>query len=192
MIMEYLNAIIEFIQGAGLLGAVISCGIITVESMFPIIPLLVFITINYIALGSVFGFITSWVFTVIGCIISYYIFKKGFGNKFEHLTENKELIKKYTKLFKNISTGKLLLIVAFPFTPAFMVNIAAGLSKMEFKKYFIALLFGKISLVIYSAYIGQSFIESFSNPWALLKILLLIGVVYLLYRIVKKVFKLNI
>lgn len=192
MIINFLNNIVEFIQNAGLLGAILSCGIITIESIFPIIPLLVFITINFLVLGNVIGFITSWIFTVIGCILSYELFKRGLGSKFEHLTENKELIKKYTKMFKNISTGKLLLIVAFPFTPAFMVNIAAGLSKMEFKKYIVAILFGKISLVFYSAYIGKSFIESITNPIALLKAFSMITIVYLLYILAKKVFKLNV
>ena len=192
MIVDFLNNIVEFIQNAGLIGAFFSCLIITIESMFPIIPLLVFITINFLVLGNALGFITSWVFTILGCILSYEIFKKGLGSKFEHLTENKQLIKKYTKMFKNISTGKLLLIVAFPFTPAFMVNIAAGLSKMDFKKYIVAILFGKISLVFYSAYIGKSFIESITNPIALLKAIAAILVVYLLYILAKKVFKLNI
>ena len=123
--------------------------------------------------------------------MSYYIFRNGFGNKFESLTSNKELINKYKNMFKNISTGKLILIIAFPFTPAFVVNIAAGLVKMDFKKYLTALLFGKISLVIYSAYLGFSLIESVTNPIALLKLIALVGGVYILYIIVKRVFKLE-
>ena len=43
---------------------------------------------------------------------------------------------------------------------------------MDFKKYFIAIVLGKISLVIYSAYIGLSFVESLTNPFAIVKIIL--------------------
>ena len=155
------------------------------------IPLLVFVTIEYMLLGPVLGFLVSWVFTVLGCVASYLIFRNGFGDKFDNLTENKELIKKYKQMFRHISTGKLLLIVAFPFTPAFVVNIAAGLVKMDFKKYLTALLFGKISLVIYSAYVGTSVVESINNPIILVKIIVLIGLVYLLYLVTKKILKIG-
>jgi len=192
MINEILNSIIEYIENAGIIGAIFSCGIITIESIIPIIPLLVFITINFMVLGNILGFIVSWIFTIIGCIISYELFKRGFGKKLEHLTEDKQTLKKYTNMFKNISTGKLILIIGLPFTPAFMVNIAAGITKMDFKKYFTALIFGKISLVIYSAFIGLSFVESLTNPYAIIKALVVLLLVYILYRIIKKVFKLNI
>ena len=62
---------------------------------------------------------------------------------------------------------------------------------MDFKKYLIALLFGKISLVIYSAYVGTSVVESINNPIILVKIAALIGGVYLLYLVAKKIFKIG-
>ena len=121
-IVEVLEKIVTFIQNSGIWGVFISCGMMTVESILPFLPLGVFITITMLVVGKFWGFIISWIFTVIGCTISYFLFKKGFGNKFEHLTENKELIKRYKKIFKDISLGKLVLIIAMPFTPAFVVN----------------------------------------------------------------------
>lgn len=188
---EIIDSIVLFVNNSGILGILLANALIFVESIFPVLPVIVFITANFMLLGNILGFLSSWIFIILGCIMSYEIFKRGFGDKFEHLTENKELLKKYKKMFKNISTGKLVLIVAFPFTPAFMVNIAAGLVKMDFKKYLTALIIGKISLVIYSAYVGLSFIESFKDPIIILKILAIILGVYILYRIVNKVFKLE-
>lgn len=190
-IKELLENLINFIQTSGLIGAIISCGLITVESIFPILPLIVFITINFLVFGNILGFAISWFFTLIGCIMSYYIFKKGFGNKFENLTENKEMLKKYKKLFKNISFINLTLLIALPFTPAFVVNIAAGLVKMDFKKYFFALLIGKISLVYYLGFIGMSLIESIKSPIVLIKIAVLLAVTYAISLAIKKVLKIN-
>lgn len=183
--------IVMFLETSGILGVFIACTIMCIESIFPVIPLAVFITINMLVLGNLWGFILSWIFTIIGCIISYFIFKKGFGNRFERLTENKELLAKYKKLFKNISTGKLVLIIAMPFTPAFMVNIVSGLVKMDFKKYFIALLIGKLSMVYFWGFVGTSLIESIHNPLILVKIAIIMIVVYLLYLIIKKILKLD-
>ena len=65
-----------------------------------------------------------------------------------------------------------------PFTPAFMVNIAAGLVKMDFKKYLIGLIIGKISLVYFWGFIGTSFVDSFKNPIILIKIVILLILSY--------------
>ena len=159
-----MNTILQFIQSTGLLGVVLSCFILSIESIIPIIPLLVFISINFIILGPVWGFLLSWIFTVLGSLLSYYIFRSRLSKKVIDYSKKNEIVEKYIKILRNLSTGKMLLIIAMPFTPAFAVNIAAGLLKVDFKKYLTALLFGKISLVIYSAYIGTTFIEGFSNP----------------------------
>ena len=191
LMIDMLNDVVYFIENSGLLGVLIACILIVFESILPILPLLVFITINFLVLGKFLGFIISWVFTILGCIMSYYIFKKGFGNKFDRLVEDKERLKKYKNLFKNITVGKLIIIISMPFTPAFMVNIVAGLVNMDFKKYFTALLFGKIALVYFWGFIGTSFVESIKNPIILIRIIIIMSLTYLLYLIVNKIFKLD-
>lgn len=186
---DFLSSIVEFIENAGSVGALIGCMFILVESIFPILPLMVFITINFLVFGNIIGFFMSWFFTIIGCIISYFIFKKGFGNKFEHLTENKKLLKKYKSIFKDISLGKLCLLIAIPFAPAFMINIAAGLVKMDFKKYFVGLLIGKVALVYFWGFIGTSFVESIGNPMILIKIGIIMLITYVISYIVNKFLK---
>ena len=189
IIIDFLNMIVEFIQNSGTFGVLFSVCFIFVESILPVLPLSVFITINFMVLGPLIGFIISWIFTVLGCIMSYTIFRKGLGNKFDNLTSNKKLLNKYKHLFKNISTTKLLLIIAMPFTPAFVVNIVCGLIKMDFKKYLIALLFGKIAMVYFWGFVGTSLVESINNPIILLKIVLIMSITYLLYVILRKVLK---
>lgn len=189
---ELTNIILTFIQNSGLFGVFLSCFILSIESIIPIIPLLVFISINFIILGPVLGFILSWIFTVLGSLFSYYIFRKKLSNKFTNLTKDNETVQRYIKILRNLSTGKILLIVALPFTPAFAVNIAAGILKIDFKKYLTAILFGKISLVTYSAYIGTSFIEGLSNPIILVNLGILILLIYVLFLIIKKTLKLNL
>ena len=121
----------------------------------------------------------------------YFIFKNGFGNKFERLTENKELLKKYKRIFKNIDIVHLTLLIAIPFTPAFMVNIAAGLVKMDFKKYFVSLLIGKIALIYFWGFIGTSFIQSIKEPIILVKIGVILLITYIISYSVTKFLKLK-
>lgn len=181
-----LNQIVEYLNSIGYLGALLGCLVILVESIIPVVPLMLFITLNFYVFGNILGFIMSWVFTCIGCTVSYLIFKNGFGNKFEYLTKDKEKINKYKKSFKNISLTNLILLIAIPFTPAFLVNIVCGLIKMDFKKYIVAILIGKISLVYFWGYIGTSLIESITNPLILIKIIILLLIMFIISKIVTK------
>ena len=187
--MKILEALVNFVQSTGPYGVVVACGLIFVESILPMMPLSVFITVNFLILGKCVGFFVSWIFTVLGCSMSYFIFKKGFGNQFENLTEDKKLIRKYRKMFKDISLGKLILVIAMPFTPAFVVNIVAGLTKMDYKKYAIGLIIGKIAMVYFWGFIGTSLVDSLKNPKILIQIVLIMIGTYLIYYLLNKIFK---
>ena len=46
--------------------------LIIIESMIPVLPLAVFITLNMVSFGPIFGFLISWLATITGCMISLY------------------------------------------------------------------------------------------------------------------------
>ena len=190
-ILELIEKIVEFIQNAGPVGVVFSCALMSIESIVPMIPLVALITINMMILGKTLGFFVSWFFTVLGCIMSYMIFKHGFGKKFDNLTEDKQTINKYKKVIRNIPFPTLVLIIAMPLTPAFVVNIVAGLLRMDFKKYLIALMIGKISMVYFLGYFGTSFVNSIKNPVLLVKVVVIMILIYGACYVINKFLKLN-
>ena len=55
----------------------------------------------------------------------------------------------------NIDFNTLVVIIAIPFTPAFLVNIAAGLSNIPIKKYIFALLIGKPFMIYRSKFVRK-------------------------------------
>ena len=188
--MEVINNIneyiINFIEAVGAWGPLLACLLIIIESIIPVLPLAVFITFNFIAFGKLLGFIFSWACTIIGCIMSFMIFRKGLHKYFnKHIKENGKVNKLMNKI-TYISFKNLVIIIALPFTPAFLVNIAAGLSDMTIKKYFYALLIGKISLVYFWGYIGSNIITMFTNPVNFLKVSLMLIIMYILSSIVNK------
>ncbi len=188
---EIFNTIIEFIESSGLIGAMLGSLLIIIESMLPVLPLMVFITINFLIFGNFIGFIISWFFTIIGCVISYTLFRNGFSKKFNKYIKDKEKLKLYTKRFNDIKFTQLTILIAIPFTPAFLVNIAAGLVNMNFKKYFYALLIGKVALVYFWGFIGTSFIDSLTNPIIMIRIIVLVLIAYLISKIVDRKLKLK-
>lgn len=159
------------------------------ESIIPVLPLAVFIAINTIVLGNVVGFLISWIGTIIGCILSFYIFRLGFY-KYIYKKPNKR-IDNFIDRVSNIKLGSLVLIMAIPFTPAFSVNIAAGLSRISFKKFLTALFISKAACVYFWGYVGSTFINSLTDISAMIKIAVMLIVSYVISIIVNKKFNID-
>jgi len=179
----------EFLLGIGIFGPILGCLCMLVESIIPIMPLFVFITINFLAFGNILGFIISWIFTVLGCLLSFFIFRKKIKNWFDGKIEKNEQFKKIMKMIDKLKLEQLAVIIAVPFTPAFMINIAAGLSKIPLKKFTIALLIGKLFMVLFWGFVGTSLIQSLTNPLAFIKVIILLIVAYISSKVVSKKFK---
>ncbi len=180
------------LQGLGVLGPIVGCFFIVIESMIPILPLFVFITLNFLAFGNIWGFIISWVFTCIGCFISFLLFRKKVQTWLFKRIKKRGLISEHTiDVITNLKFEQFATIIAIPFTPAFLVNIVAGLSKMSYKKYIGALLIGKMFLVYFWGFVGVSLIESIKNPIYLVRVLVLLLIAYVISRVVNKKFKIE-
>ena len=192
---EFLKHIDEFINSfllsIGIYGPLLGCFCILIESIVPILPLFVFITINFLVFGPILGFLISWIFTVLGCLFSFYLFRKKFQNWFLKKTKNSKKIKKIIALVNKIKIEQLTSIIAVPFTPAFLINIAAGLSKMPFKNFFVSLLIGKIFLVFFWGFVGTSLLQSLTNPYALIKVFLLVVSAFVVSKLICKKFHLE-
>lgn len=180
------------LQGLGVWGPIVGCFFIVIESMVPILPLFVFITLNFLAFGNILGFIISWVFTCIGCFISFLLFRKKVQTWLFKRIKKNGLISEHTiEVITNLKFEQLTTIIAIPFTPAFLVNIVAGLSKMSYKKYMGALLIGKMFLVYFWGFVGVSLIESIKNPIYLVRVFVLLLIAYVISRIVSKKFNIE-
>lgn len=183
--------IMNIISSSSIFGPILACILIFIESILPILPLFVFITINFIAFGYILGFIISYILTILGCIFSFYLcrglLKDYFKNKFRKNKKFDKLMKKIDKMkFSN-----LVLLIAIPFTPAFLINIATSLSEMKLKKFTIAIIIGKLSIVFFWGFIGTSLVESFKNPKILIVILIMLVITYILSKIAMKKLKID-
>ena len=189
---ELLKTIYEFIinsvNSSSFLGPVFACFLIFIESIIPVLPLFVFITVIFLKYGAIFGFILSWLFTILGCMSSYFLVKY-LANNFFKLDGPK--LKKIISMIKRVSFPELVTIIAIPFTPAFLINIAAGMAKMPTKKFILAIMIGKISLILFWGFIGTSLVDSLNNPIIMLKIVIIVLIAYIISFIVNKKFNIN-
>lgn len=193
---QAINQIVETIKNISMMSGpfvsfLVGVLIIILESMIPVLPLSVFITLNIIVFGNIVGYFISLGATLIGCTLSFFFFRKGFRTYFYKKIENQMNIKSLVRKISKIDLSSLVLIIAMPFTPAFLVNIAAGLSSMEYKKFILAALLGKTFMVYFWGFVGSTFLESFTNPKVLAELTVFMLLAYVLSRIVNKKFKIG-
>ena len=167
--------------------------LIVLESIIPALPLAVFIALNIKSYGMLLGFLISWLSTVLGCMLSFYMFRKLFQKKLYNYIKRKdsEKLDKFMNMITNISFPNLVVIVALPFTPASWINAAAGLSKINSKKFLTAIFIGKPAMVYFWGYIGKSFLESLTDISTMIKIALLLIGAFLISKFVEKKFNLR-
>lgn len=182
--------IINLITTTGSLGMMLDCLLIVSESIIPALPLGLFITVLCVNYGYVIGFLISWIFTIIGCMISYYLFQTIFKGIVDRKLRKYEFANKLLTMIDKMTFSNLVLLISLPITPAFLVNIVAGVSNMKVNKFLPALMIGKISLVAFWGYVGTSLIEALKNPMILIKVGIIIIIMFIISKIINK--KLNL
>ncbi len=181
----------DLLLSLGVYGPILGCLLILVESILPILPLSVFITLNFMSFGHVAGFIISYILTVIGCNLAFYLCKRSMKGRFEYLLKkfDKNKLLKIVANFSNIKMSNLVALLAFPFTPAFAINIFSGISDMKHKKFLVATLIAKPFMVYFWGYLGVTLIDSLTHPTYLIKVIILVVVAYVASRFVSKKFE---
>ena len=180
---SFVQLITSYLQQFGIPFGIL---LIIVESIIPALPLGVFVAFNMMAFGGGVGFIISWISTCVGCCLSYFFFNKILSKWVLKNTKKKKQLNKIVKKMQNIEFSKLVLIVALPFTPAFLVNIACGLVRMSFKKFMAAILIAKLSIVYFWGFVGKSLLESITDLKTMIILFLLLFISYVLSKIVNK------
>ena len=178
------NVVEQFNNVGPLLGSLL----IILESIIPILPLSVFIALNVLAFGLFFGFLISYISTIIGCMLAFILARKFFHKAFYNRMKEDSRAHHFMRRITKLKFSNLVLIIALPFTPAFLVNICAGLSEMSYKKFFFSIAIGKLAPVIFWGFVGDSLIESITNPMVMLKIVLLLLGTYIVSKVIDKNF----
>ena len=188
MINNLINNFVLQLSSWGLIGGFF---LILLESIIPALPLGVFIGMNMLAFGNVTGFFLSYFSTIIGCMISFSVFKYVVKDLVLRILNNKtiEKVEVYMEKIKKLDFNCLVILIALPITPASLINMAAGLAKMDSKKYLLALLIGKLAIVYFWGYIGSSILKDIKNPQVILKMIILVLIPYIISKIIEQIIK---
>lgn len=180
----------NLLESLGMYGPILGSILILFESILPILPLSVFITLNFYTFGNGLGFLISYILTVVGCNIAFYISRRILSNRMNYLLKkyDKNKFLKLVKNFSNIKMHHLVVLMAFPFTPAFLINIVSGVSKMSHKKFAIASVIAKPFMIYFWGYVGVTLIQSFTHSEYLIRIIAMLIIAYIISMLINKKF----
>ena len=194
MIINFLSSfekvLSSFFQAVGPWSVLFSSLLLICESIMPIMPSSLFIAINFIYFGKLLGFIISWFCACLGCFIAFSLCRgkvKGFLEKKILKEKGKKKMERLVNIIDNTDTSLLTLLIACPFTPAFVINIACGLSNMPKKKYMLSILIGKVFMVYFFGYIGTTLMDCITHPVYMVRVIVLLVAAFVISKITLKI-----
>lgn len=174
----------DFLQQYAALGPFPGILLPFLEAILPILPLVLFVAANAAAYGFFLGAFLSWLGTCIGAVVVFWFFRKVAKKRVKRWIEKGHKIRSMLEWVERHGFGPLFLVLCFPFTPTSIVNVASGLSELNFKSFLIAIMLGKLVMVGMVSYVGHDWISIIRDPE---KLIVVSAVVFVLWFIGKRI-----
>ncbi|MDQ0232237.1 TVP38/TMEM64 family protein [Metabacillus malikii] len=156
------------------------------EAFFPFLPLVIFIVANVNSFGLWFGFLLSWIGACTGSIIVFFIMRRLGNWKLIKRLKDKKTFRRLLVWIERRGFSPLFLILCFPFTPSAAINVVAGLSKIGYWQFILAVLTGKFVMIFMVSFIGQDLHALITQP---VRAVVVAFVIFLLWFFGKRVEK---
>ncbi|MHC0036762.1 TVP38/TMEM64 family protein [Pseudoneobacillus sp. C159] len=176
--------IMGLIQQYRALGPIPGIVLPMLEAFLPFLPLFLFVMANASAFGLWLGFLFSWIGACIGALLVFLFFRRFGQKRFLNFLHRYDKVKKLMTWVENHGFGPIFLLLCFPFTPSALVNIVAGLSKINIYQYMLAVLIGKFVMIFMISFIGYDLRSLITQP---LRTAIVIAVIIILWYVGKRI-----
>ncbi|WPK12361.1 VTT domain-containing protein [Lysinibacillus louembei] len=167
----------NIIEQYHLLGPIFGIFLTALEAFIPVLPLVVIVVANVNAYGIILGIVISWVGSVVGAY-GLFLVARRFGKhpRLQRLVQNKR-VQTLIKWVDMKGLAPILVLLCFPFSPAVIINIVAGLSHIRKYYYLVALIIGKFVMIAVTGGLGYDLRAILTDPKKL--ILVICGIILL-------------
>ncbi len=187
-VVEHILRFLDQYQDFGILPSLL---LTILEALIPIIPLFAIVMANAAAFGLWIGFLISWFGASAGSLLVFWITRKIGQRYFSKFLDRYEIIKTMIVWIENHGFGPLFLTFCFPFAPSAVINIVAGLSRMTFRQYALAVVSGKMVMIFTMSFIGHDLRAMFYKPFKLVLLILAIFLLWYVGKLIEKRLGLN-
>ncbi|MGO4497812.1 TVP38/TMEM64 family protein [Paenibacillus sp. 2RAB27] len=158
------------------------------KSFIPPLPTLVIISVNAAVYGLWLGFLYSWIGIVCGCLVTFAIVKKVAGHPYLVRWSQKPNVQKSLIWARRQAFNYVFILSLFPLGPFVVINMAAGLVRMRFRSFLVAVAAGKAVMVMSVSFIGYDLKRFMDHPYQLIYVALFIGISLVISKRVEKRF----
>ncbi|PLS02978.1 TVP38/TMEM64 family protein [Neobacillus cucumis] len=179
-----LEHIMSLIQEYKALGPIPGILLVVVEAFLPFLPLFVFVMANANAFGLWLGFLYSWLGACSGAMLVFFLVRRFGQKQLLSFLPRHPKVRKLMDWLERHGFGPLFLLLCFPFTPSAVVNIVAGLSRISFAQYMLAVSIGKMVMIFTMSFIGYDLNSLITKP---LRTVIVLLVMFILWLVGKRI-----
>ncbi|WP_424475043.1 TVP38/TMEM64 family protein [Oceanobacillus kimchii] len=158
---EFISQLLNQYEGLGPLPGIL---LPFLEAFLPFLPLIVFVLGNAAAYGLFQGFLYSWIGATVGAVVVFLLIRKLSNTRLLQKIRKNNQVKKITQWVDRHGFGPLFILLCFPFSPSSIINVVAGLSKINIYQFILAVCLGKTVMIFSISYVGSSIMEFAQNP----------------------------
>ncbi|OCT16482.1 hypothetical protein A8709_02015 [Paenibacillus pectinilyticus] len=158
------------------------------KSFIPPLPTMVIISVNAAVYGLWLGFLYSWIGIVCGCLVTFAIVKKVAAHPYLVRWSQKPNVQKSLNWARRQAFNYVFILSLFPLGPFVVINMAAGLVRMRFRSFLVAVAAGKAVMVMSVSFIGYDLKRFVDKPYELLYVALFIAISLVISKRVEKRF----
>lgn len=148
------------------------------ESFFPFLPLILFVIANANSFGLWFGFLYSWIGSSTGALLVFFLVRKFGRKRFLNFLSRHEKVRRMMNWVERHGFAPLFLMLCFPFTPSALVNVVAGLSKINVWQFALAVLSGKLVMIFMLSLSGYDLRELIEEPARLIIVFVVMALMW--------------
>ncbi len=180
------NNVENFLEGYRGMGGFFGVLLPMLEAFFPVLPLVVFVLANAAAYGFYMGFLLSWMGTCLGSIIVFTFCRLIVRKHARRWIDRRKKMKGMLKWLEKGGFGPVFILLSIPFTPSSLINVLCGLSNMNVRQFYFAVLLGKMIMIGIVTFIGTDWRAILSHPARLILVVSLIIVLWFAGKIAEK------
>ncbi|MBL5767845.1 TVP38/TMEM64 family protein [Heyndrickxia sporothermodurans] len=152
--------------------------LIIIEAFLPFLPLFLIVLANANAFGLWLGFLISWAGASAGAILVFLVIRRFGKSRILSFLHRNRQVEKITRWVEQHGFGPIFLLLCFPFTPSAVVNIVAGLSKINTFQYILAVVTGKMVMIFIISFVGHDVVSLIYKPVKTASVLLIIVILW--------------
>ncbi|TCP29816.1 putative membrane protein YdjX (TVP38/TMEM64 family) [Scopulibacillus darangshiensis] len=156
------------------------------EAFIPILPLILFVVANAAAYGFILGFLLSWIGTCSGSFIVFIFCRKVVQRPLRRWIDKKKKLRSMLMWVERGGFGPVFLVLSIPFTPSSVINVVCGLSNMNARLFYLAVLLGKMVMIGIVTFIGTDWQTLIAKPTRMIIVLVFIVALWIIGKVVEK------